>query len=559
MRDRYPAGSSVPDHCLVPPELQPEFTELPGATVPEIADLGGAICARNLEAGRRDQVAILHAESGRSHTYGQLDELSGRLARGLRKLGIGLGDRIAFRSPNVPEVAIVALAAWRAGAVVVPTPAQVRSQELRFYLEDTGARCLFVYDDAALFEDVGAAVEGTDVEWVVSFGAGDAIDGDFPWSQLLEDGEDGELPPVPSDSLAIIWHTGGTTGQPKAIYHTHRRALLGSEALARATGIEPGERWSGAMPVGHALGFATHTFWALLHGATVVVIERFPSPQALLEAISEHRINGFAAITVTWARMLEIVETDEIDVSSLKRTYAMWQSAASSDVFDGWMKRGHELRNNFGCTAFSSWILAPTPGEPVPRASLGRAVPGYEVAAIELDGEEIVPVPTGEKGRLAARGVSGLTYWNRPELQKRDVRDGWVLIDDVVSFDEDGNATYFGRTDYIINTAGYKVTPVEVEELLATHEAVSEVGVIGAPDPIRQEIVTAFIVPAAGVSPSEELVRSLQDYCKSQIAPYKYPRRIEWVESLPRDHVGKLQPGVLKQWAVAPTELRAPS
>jgi 2-aminobenzoate-CoA ligase len=235
----------------------------------------------------------------------------------------------------------------------------------------------------------------------------------------------------------------------------------------------------------------------------------------------------------------------------------MWQSASSSQVYDAWKARGIELMNNFGCTAFSSWILCPDPSQPIPRASLGRAVPGYEVRAAELKDGQVVPVAPDTIGRLVARGVSGLTYWNRPELQKRDVQDGWVIIDDLVEFDEQGNAAYLGRVDYLISTAGHKVAPVEVEEVLSKHEAVREVGVVGAPDPTRQEIVAAFVALHAGVESTPELKRELQDYVKANLAPYKYPRRVEFVENLPRDHVGKLQPAVLREWAKEISEIPA--
>jgi 2-aminobenzoate-CoA ligase len=557
VRDRYPTGSSIPAHYLVLPEHQPEFADLEGCPIGGFDDLGHAICAANRSADRGAQPAIIHAESGRQYRFAELDQLSMQVARGLRARGIGLGDRIAFRTPNVPEIAIVALGCWKAGAVVVPTPVQVRAGELRFYLEDVGARALFVYARTAVYDEVPDAIKGTSVENVFAFGDEDEIPGAVAWSELLaRDG--GDLPATPVDSVAIIWHTGGTTGRPKAIYHTHRRALLGSHALSRATGIRPGERWSAGAPVGHALGFASHTFWPLLHGATVVIVEDFPSPRALLDAIATHRVNGFAAISLTWARMLDELRKSPVDVSSLTSTYAMWQSAASTQIYDGWLELGLELRNNFGCTAFASWVLCPTPSEPVPRASLGRPVPGYEVVALDLEATDgIVPVPTGTQGRLAARGVSGLTYWNRPELQQRDVREGWVLIDDVVSFDDDDNATYYGRTDYVISTAGHKVTPVEVEQVLALHDAVREVGVIGAPDPERQEIVAAFVAVAEGYEAGPELVRELQEFAKARIAPYKYPRRIEFVDALPRDHVGKLQPGVLRKWARGESEIPA--
>jgi 2-aminobenzoate-CoA ligase len=557
VRDNYPAGSSIPEAYLVPPELQPEFNELDGCEIAEFDNAGMRIADGNVAAGRGDMEAIVHAESGRSYTFCELAEASDRLASGLRSLGLGLGDRVAFRSANVPELVIVALACWKAGAAIVPTPALLRADELRFFLDDTGARFLFVGNRSDLYEEVPAAIAGTSVERVIGFGDEEQLSGVLDWSELMP-GRPDRVPPVPSDTVAIVWHTGGTTGIPKAIYHTHRRMLLGAYALARATGVSPGERWAAAMPVGHALGFASQTLWSPLPGATVIMVEGFHSPRALAEAIHRHRVDTFAAITVTWARILEVLEQDDgLDVSSLQRGFAMWQSASSSEVYDAWKDRGVELMNNFGCTAFSSWILCPDPTGPIPRASLGRPVPGYEVRAVELDEQGMRDVGTGEFGRLVARGVSGLTYWNRPELQQRDVRDGWVVVDDLIEFDEDGNAAYLGRTDYLISTAGHKVAPVEVEEVLSKHPAVREVGVVGAPDPIRQEVVMAFVALREGVDATSELRRELQDYVKANLSPFKYPRRVEFVPSLPRDHVGKLQPAVLREWAKDPAGVTA--
>jgi 2-aminobenzoate-CoA ligase len=219
-------------------------------------------------------------------------------------------------------------------------------------------------------------------------------------------------------------------------------------------------------------------------------------------------------------------------------------------VYDGWLARGVELLNNFGSTAFATWVLVPRDRESVPRASLGRAAPGYEVRAVELDGRgEARPVPAGTTGRMAVKGPTGLTYWNRPDLQGRDVVDGWTYSDDLIAFDDDGNAAYLGRTDYLISTAGYKVPPGEVEEVLAAHPAVAEVAVVAAPDPVRQEIVMAFVAIEPGIDANDELRRELQDLVKRELAPYKYPRRIEFIDSLPRDHVGKVRHSVVKDWA----------
>jgi 2-aminobenzoate-CoA ligase len=234
----------------------------------------------------------------------------------------------------------------------------------------------------------------------------------------------------------------------------------------------------------------------------------------------------------------------------------MWQSASSSDVYDGWKARGVELLNNFGSTAFASWVLVPHAGESVPRASMGRSAPGYQVLAVEIDGDPLRPVPRGTAGRMAVKGPTGLTYWNRPDLQRRDVVDGWTLSDDLIAFDDSGNAGYLGRTDYLISTAGYKVPPGEVEEVLARHPAVAEVAVVAAPDPIRQEVVMAFVATAPGTTGTDELRRELQDLVKRELAPYKYPRRVEFIEALPRDHVGKVRHSVVKEWATEAAQTR---
>jgi 2-aminobenzoate-CoA ligase len=542
MIDRYPTASTIAPDWLTPAELQPDYRDA-GERLPDVGSIAEFMVDAHVRAGRGDLPAAIHAESGRAYTFAQLAEESDRLASALVAIGLEPGDRIAFRGPNVPEILIVVAGAWKAGAAVVPTPVLAPPDELQWFLRDTGARFLFVFGDA----DV--SIEGTPVERVLRFGPDG---GDW-------DASDAALPDVPSDGVGIVWHTGGTTGMPKACYHTHRRYVQGGLALAAAVGTQPGERWAAAAPVGHALGFLHHTSYAPLHGAAAVFVERFQQPESMLAAVQDHRVDTLTAITASWARMLDVLATGaEYDLSSLRRAYAMWQSASSSEVYDGWKARGVELLNNFGSTAFASWVLVPHAGDSVPRASLGRAAPGYEVRAIAVDGAgDVSPVPTGTTGRMAVRGPTGLTYWKRPDLQARDVVDGWTLSDDLIAFDEDGNAAYLGRTDYLISTAGYKVPPGEVEQVLAAHPAVAEVAVVGAPDAIRQEVVMAFIAVEPGIVGSDELRLELQNLVKRELAPYKYPRRVEFIDALPRDHVGKVRHSVVRDWAVAAADRKA--
>jgi len=546
VRDEYPRLPSLPLELLVPPELQPEYPEpAPGP------GFAGGVAAAILGGKPAGAPALVHHEGGRTVSFGELEEASARLANALVATGLAVGDRLAIRSPNRPEAVIAALAAWRVGAIVVPTPPTGRPAELAFLLKDTRARALVASAAAPTFEDVPAALEEAPVEIKVSF---DGVGGDgwLAWDALLARGSsrgpDIEIPP---DLPALIWHTGGTTGVPKACYHTHRRYLLAGRSFGAAVGTGPGSRWAAAAPLGHALGFLCHTTFTLLHGACAVAIEGFARPETVLTAIADHEVDTFVAIAATWARMLEALEAEPaLDrIASLERGYAMWQSASSGAVYDGWQARGIELLNNFGSTAFANWILIPRPPEPVPRASLGRATDGYEVRTVDPDGRSVDPLPPGTMGRMAVRGVSGLTYWDRRAEQERDVVDGWTLVDDLIVIDENGYAEYRGRTDYVISSAGFKIAPIEVESVLSRHPAVAEVGVIGSPDAVRQEIVTAFVVLADAYSASEGVVNELQSFVKANLSPHKYPRRVEFVDALPRDPVGKVQPRILKQWA----------
>ena len=550
MKDRYPELATIPADSLVPPELQPDYVDLPGRRLPEEANAGRTIALR---PGWGSKLAVIHHEGRQQLTFSDLALASGRLANVLAEKGVRPGERVAFRSPNRPEMLIISLACWRLGAVVVPTPLQARSSELKFALEDTGAVALIAFGGAPFFDDVPTAVDGTAVRIRIVFGQRPDISTWLWWDELMQDASANfEDRHTNADLPALIWHTGGTTGVPKACYHTHRRFLGAGYSFPSGTGITEGQRWAAAAPVGHALGFIYHTIFTLLHGATVVMIEDFANPRVILQAIAEHQIGTFTAIAATWARMRDAIVTEpRLGVlPSLRHGYAMWQSASSSEVYDWWKERNIVLLNNFGSTAFANWILVPKPGQSVRRASLGRPTPGYEVVATDPEAHQVVPLPAGQTGRMAVRGPSGLTYWNRPEAQVRDVLDGWTLVDDLIQFDENGNASYLGRTDFVISSAGYKIAPVEVEQVLAEHAAVKEVSVVGTPDAVRQEIVTAFVVVQPGVKPDNDLRIELQAFVKSKLAPFKYPRRIEFIDSLPRDAVGKVQPRALKEMAV---------
>jgi 2-aminobenzoate-CoA ligase len=542
MKDIYPRLDTLPPEWLTAPEDQPDYLSVPGVTLDEGTDLGSMLCDVQVRQGLGGAVAIVHHESGRSLTFGELSAVTDRTAAAFAGLGIRPGDRVALRGGNCPELVIAAIATWKLGAVVTLIPPLARAAEVEFFLDDTQPRLVILTQPES--DEIHAVFERVPRLTVISASE---------WDALLEGVGPRPVVETDLDRVAIVWHTGGTTGRPKGCYHTQRRFLLGGLSLGMAAAAVPGQRWAAAAPMGHALGFIHSTNFTLLNGVTLVVVSDFARPTVMLEALARHEVTQFTAITATWARLLEALEArPALEPAALTRGFAMWQSSSASEVADGWRRRGIELLNNFGSTAFATWVLVPLTDKAVPRASLGQAAPGYEVLAIDPDlSQGLRPVATGEPGRMAVRGPTGLTYWRLPGKQRTDVQFGYSLQDDLIRFDRDGLADYLGRTDFMISTAGHKIAPVEVETVLSKHPAVREAVVFGLPDATRREMVAAFVVLNQGCSPSDELRRELQDFVKSRLAPYKYPRRLDFIDTIPRDSVGKVQPRILKELVLA--------
>jgi 2-aminobenzoate-CoA ligase len=542
MKDRYPQLATLPSEWLVSPADQPEYIDIPGFHLDESVDLGSALSDAHVVAGRGDTAAVVHHETGHTLSYRDLAELSDKLAAGLYEQGVREGERVALRGPNCPELLIAAVATWKLGAVVALVPVLARPADIEFYLEDTRPSAFLLAGsegDAEL-----AAIEAGSVRTLVAV-EDSGRRGWLSWASLAATRSPRPDMPVDLDRIAIVWHTGGTTGRPKGCYHTQRRYLLAGESIRRSTHAAPGQRWAAAAPIGHALGFIMSTNFTLLHGATLVLIESFAKPEVILESINEYGITNFTAIAATWARMLALLESGRgIEPITLRVAFAMWQSASASEVSDGWRRRGVELLNNFGSTAFATWVLVPPLDRDVPQAALGVPAAGYEVRLMDPSGGPDVTVD-GVPGRMAVRGPSGLTYWRLPDKQRQDVRDGWSIQDDLISM-RDRFAHYLGRTDFLISTAGHKVAPGEVEAVLNTHPAVREVLVMGLPDPLRHEMVAAFVVARDPAAAGPELTKELQDYVKARLSPYKYPRHVEFLDALPRDDVGKVQPKFLR-------------
>lgn len=552
MKDHYPTYPNIPAGWLVDPADQPEYIVPDGWDVTAEFGLAEVLVDRHVAAGRGDRVAFVEADRGRTWTYSDLQAASLRFAAVLENLGVSAGDRVALRTPNVTEAVVAWLATWRLGAVVALTPPHARRAEIPFFIADTRSKVLVVANQSPYVDEVVACRdELTGLTHVVAFP--DAAGTSFlSWADLEASSRSVFVPrAVPPESPAIVWHTGGTTGIPKACYHTVQRVVLGGEAGTRGYGVDPADVHLFPAPLGHAAGWLSRSTFTLYRGITTVELEHFADPRNVLRAVEEHRVTWLIALATSWVAMLRAYEEDgaRYDLSSLRRAYAPFLTGIGGWLHDGWQKHGVRLLNPMGSTAFASWFMIPPHDEDVPAMAVGRPSPGYQVRIVVPDSDPLRDVEPGAYGQFALRGPTGLTYWNRPERQARDVREGWTLIDDLGRRDPQGWYWYMGRTDLMVTVSGFKVAPVEVEELLAEHSSVAEVAVTAAPDPERGEVVMAWVVPADGVEPTVDLALELQRLVKDRVAPYKTPRRIQFMRTLPHDPLGKPVVKLLCAWA----------
>jgi 2-aminobenzoate-CoA ligase len=338
-----------------------------------------------------------------------------------------------------------------------------------------------------------------------------------------------------AEDTAILAFTSGTTGRPKATIHTHRDIMAGADCFSKFI-LEPtaDDIFIGSPPLAFTYGLGGLLLFPLRHGAATVMLERC-TPHDLLESIDKYKVSVvFTAPTAYRAMLKELVPER---VKSLRKcvsagealpagTYEQWRERTSIRIIDG-----------IGSTEMLHMFISARDVE-TRAGSTGKPIPGYEAAILDDDGN---PLRAGEIGNLAVRGCTGCKYLADPEQQRKYVRHGWNMTGDSYRMDEDGYFWYQARTDDMIISSGYNISGVEVEHVLLDHKKVAECAVVGVPDEDRGQLVKAFIVPASGVSGCDELKKELQDWVKSQIAPYKYPRAVEFVSALPKTTTGKLQ------------------
>ena len=537
---------------LIPEEYRPDEDAAPDYihAVPEVhyprsLNVADELVDRHVREGHGDDPAIYFADE--TITYRELQEQINRLGNALLDLGIEPGDRVVVRFPNRPEAIVSCLAVQKIGGVALPSMKLLRAKELRYIVDNAEATGAIVYDDLlGEFEDALPDLET--VEEVIVVDRNDVDHGYRDYDDLLEAADpDLEAADTDRDDLALMLYTSGTTGRPKGAIHTHRNVLGSADSYARYC-LQPtrDDVFGGNPPLPFAYGFGALVTFPFRFGGTTSLVED-PEPVDLLEATESHGITVLVSIPTAFNQLLAEHPNgpEEYDLSSLRVGTSAGEPLPSSTYEEFEEKYGVSLLDGIGTTEMMHIFISHRIDDEIDPTATGYPVPGYECKTVDPDtGED---VERGEPGLLAVRGPTGIEYWNRPEKQAEAVQDGWSFPGDIYVQRADGRFEYKSRRDDLIVSSGYNIPGPEVEEALQEHDAVGEVAVVGSPDEERGQIVKAFVVLASGWSPGEELGEELQDHVKNTLAPYKYPREVEFIETLPRTETGKIRRTELRE------------
>ena len=458
-------------------------------------------------------------------TYAQLDGASAHIAGLLGDYGFERGDRVGIMLPNLPYFPVCYYGVLRAGGVVVPMNVLLKRREVAFYLTDSGAKLLFAWHEFATDAEAGAEQAGAEC-LLVKPGEFERMAGEASPDTGIADTAD--------DDTAVILYTSGTTGTPKGAELTHLNLTRNSEGSRNLFGIGDQAIQLGALPLFHSFGQTCGMNSTIGGGGTLTLMPRF-DPGKALEIIQRDRVNIFQGVPTMYGAMLHFSGREAFDVSTLQLC-ASGGSAMPVELLRGFEKA-------FGCTILEGYGLSES--SPVASfnhadrerkpGSIGQPIQGVEMKVVDDDGAE---VDQGEIGEIVIRGYNVMKgYWLRPEDTAETIIDGWLHTGDMGKVDEDGYFYIVDRKKELIIRGGYNVYPREIEEVLYEHPDVREAAVLGLPHDEYGEEVGAAVSLKEGASTSPE---ELRDFVKEQVAAYKYPRRVWFVDELPKGPTGKI-------------------
>ena len=519
------------DH-LPPQEFWPDFITPEGSVFdyPERLNCAVELLDKMVEQGHGDS-PLIHTDD-RVWTYSDFLAAVNKAAHVLVvDLGLLPGNRVLLRGPNTPMLAVCWFAVVKAGGICVATMPLLRAYELTYTCEKVQIE-LALCDGHWADEMDKTAEESACLKQIVQF----STDSDNGLESRMESKPDTFEPvDTAADDVVLIAFTSGTTGQAKATMHFHRDVMAICDAFPRSCmSVSPDDIFVGTPPLAFTFGLGGLLLFPMRFGASAAFVEK-PGVDTLLDVIRKHKAT--VCFTSPTAYRGILTKLDEADISSL-RTCVSAGETLPAPTFHSWLDAtGIKIIDGIGATEMLHIFISASVDTLLPGAT-GKAIHGYEAKVMDDTGNEVEP---GTVGALAVRGVTGCRYLDDLERQRQYARNGWNYTGDAYVMDEEGYFHYQARTDDMIISSGYNIAGPEVENALLKHDAVAECGVVGAPDEQRGQIVKAFVVLCEGFTGDDAMAKELQDFVKAEIAPYKYPRALEFMDVLPRGNTGKLQ------------------
>lgn len=527
---------------LPPKELWPERIYVTDDfKYPERLNAGVELLDRNIERGFGERIAIYYKDE--KITYSELARRVGQMSNALKSLGIERGDRIMMRFPNTPTAVALWLAVIRSGYVAVLIMPMLRAREITYRAND--AECSLVICDINSIDEVRKAEPAMDFVRKILVSGGKDSDYETFEDIWTKESPDAKPAGTTRSDVALIGYTSGSTGDPKGTVHFHDDVLAIADGYGKNI-LHATEKdiFGGHPSLAFTFGLGGLLVFPFRVGAAVALLDQF-TPENMLRTLSDYKCTiGFCAPTC-YNMMMRLDEGGKYDISKLRIGVSAGETLPKP-VFDKWKATyGIELLDGIGSTELLHIFVSNAPGD-AKGGVTGKAVPGYIAKIIDENGNEL---PPNTPGLLAVKGPTGCRYLKKQERQEGYVKDGWNVPGDVFMQDEEGRFIYQCRNDDLIITGGYNVSPPELEAVINEHEAVKECAVVPKPDELRGQIVKAYCVLVPGITGSETLVKDIQDFVKRELAPYKYPREVEFIDALPRTDTGKVQRFVLRERA----------
>ena len=474
-------------------------------------------------------------------TFDDVARASNRVANRLAARGVVKGDRVVVMLPRIPEWQIALTACLKLGAIPIPCITMLTERDVDYRVRHSGAiAAITLSGETAKFGDAAG--------FKARIALGPPCPGWETWQSTDAESDAFAAAAVAAEDPAIMYYTSGSTGAPKGVLHAARGLHAWRVSAWYWLTLTSGDTMWCTADTGWSKAGTSIYFGPWSQGSAVLFHDGPFDARRRFELMERYRVTVFCA-AATELRRLVLEDVSGLDLSALRLAVSAGESV-NPEIIEAWRRRtGVDLLDGYGQTETLMTVLN-YPGMPVKPGSMGRPLPGVEAAVLD------------EHGCLRARDVRGrlvirapnpqlmLGYWNDPVLTEAQYTEiggeRWFVTGDTVDIDEDGYLFYFGRDDDVIGSSGYRIGPQEVENALIEHPAVQESAVVGLPDPDRGQVVAAFVIPARGFEPGAALAAELQEHVKRITAPYKYPRRIEFVDSLPKTVSGKIQRNVLR-------------